>query len=355
MVSDPVTVPVEALHTYGVKALKTTGMSEVDARIVADKLVLADSWGTFTHGNKLLGGYIKRLEAGGTSSLGQAQVVNEGPSWAIVDGGNAMGQIGCDFAMRKAIELANTAGVAYVGVRNTNHFGAAGVYPAMAADADMIGIAMANDIPSVCAPGSKKAVMGTNPLAYAVPANNHPPILLDIATSTVAGGKVYAATQRGETIPGNWVIDSDGKPTTDGSLYPLKAALAPMTGHKGYGIALLHENLAGVLTGANISWQVLNWIFDDQTKPTGHGAAFILINPSAMMPLAKFHGRVDQLIDEIHASPTAEGVERVLVPGEIEWQRREEALVKGIELPPDVVDNIRTLDERLGLKPDWLA
>ena len=353
--SDSVNVPVEALHAYGVEALVTTGMTDSDACIVADKLVLADSWGTFTHGNKLLGGYIKRLEAGGTDPLGQAQVASEGPAWAIVDGGNAMGQIGCDFAMRKAIELADTAGVAYVGVRNTNHFGAAGVYPAMAAEANMIGIAMANDIPSVCAPGSRQAIMGTNPLAYAIPAGSHPPILLDIATSTVAGGKVYAATQRGETIPGDWVIDSDGRPTTDGSLYPLNAALAPMTGHKGYGIALLHEHLAGVLTGASISWQVLNWIFDDQTKPTGHGAAFIVINPSAMSPLAKFHERVDGLIDEIHAAPTADGVESVLIPGEMEWQRRETALAKGIELPPDVTAKLRTLDDRLGLKPKWLT
>ena len=147
--SDSVNVPVEALHAYGVEALVTTGMTDSDACIVADKLVLADSWGTFTHGNKLLGGYLKRLEAGGTDPLGQAQVASEGPAWTIVDGGNAMGQIGCDFAMRKAIELADTSGVAYVGVRNTNHFGAAGVYPAMAAEANMIGMAMANDIPSV--------------------------------------------------------------------------------------------------------------------------------------------------------------------------------------------------------------
>lgn len=353
--SESTTVNIEALHAYGMSALVTTGMSESNSRTVADKLVLTDSWGTFTHGNKLLGDYIKRLDAGGTEPLGQAQVVNEGPAWAIVDGGNAKGQIGCDLAMRKAIELASEAGVSYVGVRNTSHFGAAGVYPAMAAEANMIGIAMANDIPSVCAPGSTQAVMGTNPLAYAVPAGKHPPILLDIATSTVAGGKIFAALQRGESLPPDWVIDSEGKPTTDGTLYPLKAALAPMSGHKGYGMALLHENLAGILTGANISWQVLNWIIDDQTKPTGHGAAFIVINPAAMMPLAKFHERVDRLIDEIHGSPTAEGVERVLVPGEMEWRRRETALAKGIELPPDVVGKLRELDQRLGLKPDWLS
>ena len=100
---------------------------------------------------------------------------------------------------------------------------------------------------------------------------------------------------------------------------------------------------------------MLNWIFDDQTKPTGHGAAFIVINPAAMSPLAKFHERVDGLIDEIHAAPTADGVESVLVPGEMEWQRRETALTKGIELPPDVTAKLRTLDDRLGLKPKWLT
>jgi len=352
--NDSITVSTNQLHSYGVTALKSIGMSEQNANIVADKLVLTDSWGTFTHGNKLLNDYLARLEAGGTNPIGQPKVINEGTAWAIVDGDNAKGQIGCNYAMNKAIELATSTGIAYVGVRNTNHFGAAGVYPAMAAEANMIGIAMANDIPSVCAPGSLQAVMGTNPLAYSIPAEKHPPILLDIATSTVAGGKIYAAMQRGETIPKDWIIDSNGQPTTDCSLYPLKAALAPMTGHKGYGMALLHENLAGVLTGASVSWQVLNWIFDDQTKPTGHGAAFIVINPEVMMPLTKFFKRVDRLIDEIHDAPAVAEIEHVLVPGEMEWKRREAALIDGIKLPPDVVGKLRKLDKRIGINPDWL-
>lgn len=351
---DTITVSIKDLHSYSMAALASIGMNKRDAQTIADKLTLTDSWGTFTHGNKLLGDYITRIQAGGTNPLGKPRIASEGPAWAIVDGDNAAGQIGCDFAMRKAIDLAKSAGVAYVGVRNTSHFGAAGVYPAMAAEANMIGLAMANDIPSVCAPGSKKAVIGTNPLAYSIPAAKHPPILLDIATSTVAAGKVYAAFQRGEKIPKDWIIDSDGNPTTDGSLYPLKAALAPMTGHKGYGMALLHENLAGVLTGASISWQVLNWIFDDQTKPTGHGAAFIVINPEAMMPLTKFLQRVDDLISEIHKAPTVNDIEHLLVPGEMEWKCRETAMIKGIKMPSDVVSKIRDLDNKIGLNPQWL-
>ena len=199
--SDSVNVPVEALHAYGVESLVTTGMTDSDACIVADKLVLADSWGTFTHGNKLLGGYLKRLEAGGTDPLGQAQVASEGPAWTIVDGGNAMGKLAATSRCEKRSSWPiQPAWHSYVGVRNTNHFGAAGVYPAMAAEANMIGIAMANDIPSVCAPGSRQAI-ADQPAGLPVPAGSHPPILLDIATSTVAGGKVYAATQRGEDDP----------------------------------------------------------------------------------------------------------------------------------------------------------
>ena len=352
---NPITVSINDLHSYAMAALTSIGMNNGDAQTIADKLVLTDSWGTFTHGNKLLCDYIARIEAGGTNPLGKPKIASEGPAWAIVDGDNAAGQIGCDFAMNKAIQLAKSAGIAYVGVRNTSHFGAAGVYPAMAAEANMIGLAMANDIPSVCAPNSKNAIMGTNPLAYSIPASKHPPILLDIATSTVAAGKVYAAFDREETIPTNWIIDSNGNPTTDGSLYPLKAALAPMTGHKGYGMALLHENLAGVLTGASISWQVLNWIFDDQTKPTGHGAAFIVINPEVMMPLNKFFQRVDDLIDEIHNSPSVNESEHILVPGEMEWKRREKSLSEGIKMPSDVVSKMRDLDKRIGLNTHWLA
>jgi len=346
----PLNVSIEDHHAFIMECLRHVGTSEQHALIVADALVLTDGWGTFTHGSKLLSGYTSRVKHGGCRSDVDPEIVRDGPSWAIVDGNSTLGQVAATFAMRTAIGKARRAGMAYVGVHNSCHFGAAGVYSAMAADENMIGISTANDIPSVAAPGSRKAVLGTNPFSYAVPARKHPPILLDMAMSTVAGGKVYAAHQLGKEIPDNWIIDASGRPTTDGSLYPKDAALAPMSGHKGYGLALLMESLAGVLSGANLTWNVKAWISDSPSEPTHHGAGFLAFNVGVMQDINEFLDRVDGLIDEIHGAPKVEGIDRIYVPGEMEWERREIAKENGITLPPDVVMALRQMTREIGLE-----
>ena len=185
------------------------------------------------------------LVRGRTASQTATPVIaRQGPAWAIVDGNSAIGMVTSVFAMQTAISKAKACGVGYVGVKNSCHFGAAGYYAHLAAREGLIGIAMANDIPSVTAPGARGAITGSNPLAYAVPAGSEPPIMLDMAISTVAGGKVYAAHALGQPIPDNWIVGADGRPTTDSSAYPFRGALMPMAGHKGYGLALLIETLS---------------------------------------------------------------------------------------------------------------
>jgi LDH2 family malate/lactate/ureidoglycolate dehydrogenase len=346
---NPKPIAVDDLQSFSADVLRRLKLSDVHARITAEALVTTDSWGVFTHGTKLLPGYARRVRGGGIRADAEPEVVRQGPGWAIVDARSTMGQVSSAFAMRTAVEKARSAGIAYVGVRNGNHFGAAGYYAWLAARDGLIGMAMSNDIPSVAAPGSRIAVTGSNPIAYAVPAGEHDPILLDVATSTVAGGKVYAARVAGKPIPPDWLIGSDGLPTTDGSLYPQKAVLTPMAGHKGYGIALLVESLSGILSGAAITWQVGTWIFGDPALPTNHGAAFLAFDPSAMGPIDEFRRRVDGLIREIHAVPTAPGVDRVLVPGEAEWARRRKALSEGIPLPAEPRELLRKLGSEVGL------
>jgi len=346
-------VMVDDLRAFCIEALCRAGAKRTHAETVADVLVMTDTWGTFTHGTKLLRDYVKRVRAGGLRSDTEPAVVSSGPAWAIVDGGSCLGHVTSVFAMQQAIERARKTGIAYVGVRNSCHFGGAGYYAWLAAKEGLIGVSMANDIPSVAAAGSRRSVTGSNPLAYAVPTGADP-LLLDIASSTVAGGKVYAAFQRGEPIPNNWILDEEGHPSTDSSLYPAKAALTPLANHKGYGIALLIETLSGLLTGAQITWQVGSWIWGDATQPTGHGAAFIAIDIAAMGPRDVFESRINGLIREIHESPAADGVEKVLIPHEREWNLRRHALVHGIELPSDVAGKLSGLAEDIGLRPDWL-
>ncbi|MCA9264249.1 MAG: Ldh family oxidoreductase [Planctomycetales bacterium] len=343
------TVTISQLRDCVTRMLCSVGMTAEDAETTADALVTADAMGVFTHGTKLLVGYLRRLQGGGYCPVAQPRVEREGPGWAVVDGQSALGQVGGVFATQLAIRKARDVGIAYVGLRNTGHIGAAGYYATLAAREGMIAMVTGNDMPSVAAPGSRSPVLGSNPLAYAIPVGDADPILLDIATAAVAGGKVYAATQRGEPIPETWLIGRDGQPTTDGHLYPHHAALAPMAGHKGYGLGLWCEILSALLPGGKMTWQVGSWIFDEPDQPSGHNAGFIVIDAATIAPPEQFHAQVRALIDEIHGVATADGVERVLLPGEREWINHRRSLDEGIRLPDDVIEKLQEASQATGV------
>jgi ureidoglycolate dehydrogenase (NAD+) len=348
-------IAVDDLSRFCIDALRRCGLSEADARVAADVLVATDAFGVYTHGTKALRGYVRRLRGGGLKADAVPTVCAEGPAWAIVDGHSALGMVTSVFSMERAIAKAKTAGLAYVGVRNSCHFGAAGHYALMAARVDMIGMAMANDYPSMAVLGARKAVLGTNPFAYAVPAGKEPPIFLDIASSTVAGGKVRIAQMKNQPVPDTWMVDTEGVPTTDPFLYPQAAFLLPFGGHKGYGLAMMIEHLAGVLSGTGAMYDLENWVDSDPSLATHHGAAFLAFDVGAIRPIDDFKDRVDQLIREIHQTPKAKGTERIYVPGEMEWENHRRAVVEGIPLPDDVRESLGALADELGLKADWLA
>ncbi len=333
-------ISIDGLRRFCWDALRRAGMSESDALSSAEVLTMTDAWGVFTHGNKSLYGYLRRLYGGGRIQQhgpSWSRKVQPGPSWTA---SLPLGMVASRTAMQAAIDRARTQGIAYVGVRNSCHFGAAGYYAWLAAKEGLIGIAMANDIPSVTAPGARGAITGSNPLAYAIPAEKNAPIILDMATSTVAGGKVNAAKALGKSIPNTWIVDRAGRPTTDPSEFNNGGALLPMAGHKGYGLALLIETLSGILSGAGVTWGIRSWMLADTSLPTGHGAAFLAIDPRCIAPEGNFCSRVDALIDEIHEAPKAEGSERILVPGEREWDYYRQALNEGIALPFDAWEKI---------------
>jgi LDH2 family malate/lactate/ureidoglycolate dehydrogenase len=341
-------VAAPKLTAFCIDALRTAGVSENDAAVTAEILVLTDTWGVFTHGTKNLRGYIRRILGGGIRKSAQPRIVREGPAWAIVDADSGLGMVGSTFAMRTAIAKAKMAGIGYVGLRNSCHFGAAGCYAAMAASENMIGLAMANDTPTMTVPGGRGLILGNNPFACAIPAGEKNPILLDIAMSVVAGGKVFAAAAMGQKIPETWLVDSEGRPTTDPTLFPHAGALQPMAGHKGYGLALMIETLSAILTGASIAGHVLSWSFSDASLATGHGAAFIAVDVNTLMPVAEFTQRMKQTVQEIRTAPKVAG-SQIYLPGEIEWTRREAALREGIDMPEDVVASLRLLAGDMGL------
>ena len=346
-------IPVAVLSAWVEQAFVRAGLAPADATIAAEPLILSDSMGVFTHGTKLLPGYLKKLVARGSRPDARPRIIRQGPGFAVVDGDAALGQIGCHFAVEVAIEKARMVGVAFVGLRNTGHIGAAGAQAVRAAREGFFALVVGNDRPSVAAAGSRGPVLGSNPLAWAAPVPGSDPIFLDIATAAVAGGKVYAAVARGEPIPPTWLVDERGLPTTDGSSYPQHASLAPMSGHKGYGIGVLAEWLSGILPGGAVTTQVGSWLFDSPGAPTLHNAGFIVLDVAAIADPVDYAASLGRFAEEVRGAAPAEGIDRVRLPGDIEWERHRQSLAAGIALPADVRAKLAEAGAIVDLEARW--
>lgn len=333
---------VNDLKRFCTEAMIRSGFSEADANITAEVLVTTDAFGTYSHGTKNLRMYIEKMKAGGIDPKAVPEVVSEGPAWALMNGHDAIGMVSSYRAMEKAIEKARSCGIGYVGLRNGCHFGAAGYYANMAARENMIGLAMSNADPNMVVPGGKGMILGNNPFAYAAPAGLEKPVFLDIAMSSVAYLKVNKAKELRTPVPEGWLVDSDGLPTTDVSQFPTDAFLTPMAGHKGYGLALMVEILAAVLTGAGITKEVKSWVKDLPAK-NNSGQAFIVINIESFIPIQNFTDRMTGLISEMRESPKAKNSNGVCLPGQIEWEKWEVSAKAGISLPADVIESLEIL------------
>lgn len=327
-----VRVDPERLKEFVAGLLAGLGFRAEDGEIGAAMLVRADLRGHRSHGVRYLKSYLPMMRGGGIRPEASPRVVREGPATAVMDGDAGMGHVVAYKATEHAIGKAreNGVGTMTVLVHNSNHFGAADPFALMCAEAGLIGIVLSNSVPMMTAPGSRAAVIGNCAFSYGVPARDGRHMVLDIALSEVAGSRVVMAAERGESIPENWVVDADGKPTANPNEM---SALMPVGAHKGYGLALLVETLAGVLSGAGITHQVLNYtIFAEDPSQTGH--TIIVVDPEAFMSRAEFDERFDRLREEIHASPVAPGAGRVYLPGELELEHEVSACRDGLTFDP---------------------
>ena len=340
-------VDPQALRHFCRAALVAAGATAQDAQVVADVLVRTDLRGVHSHGVQQLPIHVRNLRDGGTSSPTRCSIVRETPVTAVVDGNAGMGMVIANEAMSLAVSKARAAGVGVVVVRNSNHFGAAGYYALSAAEAGFIGLATSNASPIMTAAGSRKKVISNAPLAYAVPTGKFP-LALDIAMSATAGFTVRLAAERGDSIPLGWVVDADGKPTTDPAAYAAGGALAPVGGHKGYGLALLTETLAAALSGAAMTRSVVPWLVETGT-PTNAGHAFVALDVECFADREDFYARMQQLLGEMAAAEPAAGVERVLVPGQLEHEREQRALAGGLELDAVIWHHLQQVAEDLEL------
>ncbi len=340
--------PAARLEQFTRECLVAVGLPAGDAAAVAELMAEADLNGSDGHGIFRLPQYVKRIESGGINVRPNIRRVRDHPASAVVDGDDAMGHLVMRHAARVAIEKAATEGVAWVGARNSNHAGPAALYAKMPLAHDMIGLYIAvgnaNHLPPW---GGTEMLLSTNPIAIAIPADKEPPIVLDMATTVAAYGKVKTAAQRGETMPEGWMIDRQGQPLTD----PKRADegfLLPIGGAKGYGLALVFGLLAGTLNGAAFGKDVIDFNADSVT-PTNTGQLIVAISVEAFADVAAFKRAVDAAIASMHASPTLPGFDVVRVPGEGSHAVRAQREVEGIPVHPGLLGALGELGARLGV------
>jgi LDH2 family malate/lactate/ureidoglycolate dehydrogenase len=340
-------LPPQRLLDFATEVYASAGMPEADARIVADTLVQADLWGHQSHGVLRLPWYLARLKAGVCAPVARPAFAVDAKAVAVIDGGDAMGQVLNVFAMREAMRRARDFGIAAVALRNSNHFGTALYYTLIAAREGCVAFLSTNASPAMAPWGGRKKTVGTNPWSWAAPAGRFAPMVLDIANTGVARGKIYLARQRGEAIPEGWAIDAAGAPTVDAAA-AIDGIILPMAGHKGYAIAATMDMLSGVLTGSAFGTGVAG-PYQTEHK-SGAGQLMIVLDIAAFQPLADFNARMEKMIGDLKAVPLAQGHAEVFYPGEIEARNEVANRRDGLALPPDTLTDLEKVARACGLR-----
>lgn len=342
-------VKKEALTDYCRRIFEAVGMNSGDAFVVADSLVHADLVGMESHGTIRVPAYVKRMERGGTAPVSKPVIVKDSPTTALIDGGNGMGQVISKMAMELCIEKAQQNGVAFVGVRGSNHFGMASYFSEMALEHDMIGMVFTSPAALLMAPtGGIEPILDNNPFSFAIPAGEELPVVLDMATSVVSRGKIGVAAKKGDKIPKEWAMTIDGEPTDD----PVKAfngILLPMGGYKGYGLTVIVGILAAVLTGGSILSTDIRDFYEDVEDKQNIGHLFGCMKIDRFLSPDLFKANMDAMIREIKNSKKAPGVTEILLPGEREFLNAKKYGQRGIPVPLKVLVDLNAIGERYGL------
>ena len=330
------------------RALVAVGVPVDDAGGVAGLMAESDARGADAHGVFRLPQYVKQIQDGAVNPRPNIQIINERPGTALVDGDNALGHLVMKRATDLAVEKARRCGVSWVGTRRSNHAGPAQLFPRMAAAQDMIGIYFCVGNANLVPPwGGTEALLSTNPIAIAVPALQHPSVVLDMATTNTAFGKVRLKAQRNESMPEGWMIDRQGQPLTD----PKRASegfLLPIGGPKGYGLALMFGLLAGTLNGAAFGRDVVDYTVDSKTE-SNTGQAIMAVDIAAFADVREFKQNVDQVWKTMKSSPTLPGVDEIRLPGERSENLYRERMASGVPLGAPLRKNLDDLADRLGI------
>jgi L-2-hydroxycarboxylate dehydrogenase (NAD+) len=343
-------LPADRIAAFIARAFLAAGLPEADAETLAGLMVEADLRGSDTHGVIRLPLYVRRIGAGGVNAKPDIRVVSDRPSAALIDGDNGMGHLVMRRAAHLAMDKARATGVGWVGARMSNHAGPAALYVTMPLRHDMIGLYFAVGSSNHLPPwGGGESLLGTNPMAIAVPAQDEPPIVLDMSPTVAAYGKVRLKAQRGEQMPVGWMIDKEGKPLTD----PKRADeghLLPIGDYKGSGLSLIIGILAGALNRAALGRDVIDFV-KEPGKATNTGQAIAALSIEAFMPVGEFKRAIDQVIRDIRNSQRLPGVERIWLPGEQSHAKLLDRSAHGVPMPKALRESLDAVAHDLDIAP----
>jgi LDH2 family malate/lactate/ureidoglycolate dehydrogenase len=342
-------VDCKSLEAFATQVFVAAGLPPQDAAIEAEVLIWANLRGVDSHGVLRIPSYVSSIENGGMNPRPNIQVVQDTPAMSLIDADWAFGPVVTTFAMERAIGKAKNVGIGWMLIRNTTHQGAIGYYALMAAKEGMAGIAVVCSPPNMAPYAARVPGVHNSPIAIAVPGNEHRPLVLDMATSVAAGGKVSLAIDKGVEIPEGWALDKEGQPTRDPTQV---GALLPAGSYKGSGLAMMFECLTSLFVGNPLLARRL------AGKPIHGGTqnSFVAaIDIATFTDLEAYQSNVDETIDRIKAIEKADGFDEILVPGEPEDQTHETRAQHGIPLPDGTVRNLLDVAEKLGIPaPEWL-
>lgn len=353
----------EYLQQFCVRVFEKIGCPAEDARLAAKALISADLRGVDSHGIARLSGYVRLWETNRINTTPNVHISYETlPGAAVVDGDSGLGLVVGPKAMEIAIEKANRVGSGWVAVKNSNHYGIAGYHAMMALEHDMIGISMTNASPLVSPTFSLDRLLGTNPIAIAIPAGKQPPFVADFATTTVANGKLEILQRKKMPAPLGWIQDAQGLPTTDVDALKKGGALLPLGSdrdhgsHKGYCLGAAVDIFSAVLSGANYSVWVPPFVsylpLPENPVGSGIGHFFGAIRVDAFRPPEEFKKHMDNWIERFRNAATVEGQERVLIPGDPEREMEEKRRKEGVPLLEPVIKDLRELSKKLDVPFD---
>jgi LDH2 family malate/lactate/ureidoglycolate dehydrogenase len=336
-------------HRAQIKAiLSAWGMPEENAEPTAEILAWADLHGVDSHGMSMLPGYDRHRRNGRVKMDARPRIVKQSPISALVDGDGGLGHVPARFAMQVAIDKAKAAGMAIAAVRNSAHFGATGYYTMMAAKQGLIGMACTSASSLQVAPTfGKEAKLGTDPWSFAAPAHDERPFLLDMATTTVAAGRIRNKANEGLPCPPGWVLDKDGLPSTDPQEAREKGGFLTSLGgspenasYKGYGLAAMVNILAACLSGATLPTDPQH-----TKKPQGMdiGHFFMAINPTLFREAGEFQGDVARFCNDLRATTPVDPAQPVMVAGDPQWNNATKRMAEGIPVGPGLLNQVRQI------------